>query len=101
MQIMQFRLTEFSCALLLAVSLCVYECMRTCVCADTRFSKQLAEYRSSLGMMGQDSNAHYTGEAYSVWDGSYAFGKHKEKAMFVDENACIGCLVRVCVRLCG
>ena len=69
-------------------------CAKTSVCAD---AEQLAEYRSSLGTMGQDTNAHYTGEAYSVWDGSYAFGKHKEKAVFVDENACIGCMVRVCV----
>ena len=69
-------------------------CVKTSVCAD---AEQLAEYRSSLGTMGQDTNAHYTGEAYSVWDGSYAFGKHKEKAVFVDENACIGCMVRVCV----
>lgn len=51
----------------------------------------LEGYREHLGTLGQDSNADYTGEAYSIWDGTYAFGKHKNKAIFVDENACIGC----------
>ena len=26
-----------------------------------------------------------------MWDGSFAFGKYREQALFVDENACIGC----------
>ena len=56
--------------------------------------EQLKGYRDHLATLGQDSDAEFTGEAYSVWDGSFAFGEYKEKALFVDENACIGCQVR-------